>query len=77
MLKCVLDVGFGHNRWYVLGLFSELMNETHDVLESLAIAEMFQTVPPPLRQYAIGRISLSRVHPLVIAALSERNSNEL
>ena len=75
LIHCVMDVGSGHNRWYVMGVFDELMEEKHDQAESLAIAEMFGRVSPHLREWARERLSKVKLHPAIAAALN-KNSPE-
>lgn len=76
LIHCVMDVGSGHNRWYVMGVFDELMNERHDQAESLAIAEMFGRVSPHLRRWAKDRLSESKLHPAIVAALANKHRDE-
>jgi hypothetical protein len=75
LIYCVMDVGSGHNRWYVMGVFDELMEEQHDQAESLAIAEMFGRVSRHLRQWARERLSESKLHPSIVAALASRQAD--
>ena len=52
--------------------FDELMGEKHNQAESLAIAEMFGRLSPSLRKWARDRISESKLHPSVVAALTKK-----
>ena len=72
LIHCVMDVGSGHNRWYVMGIFDELMEEQHDQAESLAIAEMFSRVPQHLRMWAKERLSEAKLHPAIATALNQQ-----
>lgn len=76
LIHCVMDVGSGHNRWYVMGVFDELMEEKHDQAESLAIAEMFGRVSPYLRKWARDRLSEAKLHPAIIAALEKKQPDD-
>jgi len=76
LIYCVMNVGSGHHRWSVMGVFDELMEETHNQAESLAIAEMFEKVSPSLRQWARERLSESRLHPAIVAALNKTHSGD-
>lgn len=71
LIYCVMDVGAGHNRWYVMGVFDELMEERHSQAESLAIAEMFGRVSPSLREWARSRLSEAKLHPSIVAAIDK------
>ncbi len=76
LIHCVMDVGSGHNRWYVMGIFDELMEEQHDQAESLAIAEMFSRVSQHLRIWAKDRLSEAKLHPAIVTALNQQPVDE-
>ena len=76
LTQCVMDVGSGHNRWYVMGIFDELMDEQHDQGESLAIAEMFSRVPQHLRRWAKQRLSEAKLNPAIATALNQQRDDE-
>ncbi len=76
LIFCVMDVGAGHNRWFVEGIFDALMAETKEVAESLALAEMFRKSPSHLRLWAKERLPLGKLHPSITAAISESKDAE-
>ena len=76
LIYCVMEVGAGHNRWYVMGIFDSLMAESRDVAESLAIAEVFRKAPSHLREWARERLKTGKLHPAITSALSEVEDKE-
>lgn len=76
LIHCIMDVGSGHNRWYVMGIFDKLMEGKHDSAECLAIAEMFENVSPYLRKWAKDRLSEPKLHPAIAAALNKKKTDE-
>jgi len=77
LIRCVMDVGAGHNRWYVMGVFDDLMAAKHEMAEILAIAEMFGKVSPSLRTWARARLSEAKLHPAIAAAISKTNDHDV
>ena len=71
LIHCVMDVGSGHNRWYVMEVFDELMAEKHEMAEHLAIAEMFGKCSTHLRKWARDRLTDAKLNPAVAAALNK------
>jgi serine/threonine protein kinase len=71
LIHCVMDVGFGHNRWYVMGIFDDLMAKKHEMAEHLAFADMFEKVSVDLRDWARDRLTNAKLHPAVAAALNK------
>jgi eukaryotic-like serine/threonine-protein kinase len=69
LIRCVMEVGAGHNRWYVMGIFDELMEEKHSQAEILAISEVFGQLTPFLKNWVTERMSASKLHPTIAAAL--------
>lgn len=71
-----MDVGSGHNRWFVMEVFDDLMAEKRDTAEWLAIAEMFGKVSPYLRKWAKDRLSEAKLHPTIVAAMNKKKEND-
>lgn len=76
LILCVMDVGFGHNRWSVMSIFDDLMEERHDVAETLAIAEMFGRTSPYNRKRAMERLPMAKMKPEIVAALEKKREPE-
>lgn len=72
LLHCVMDVGAGHNRWYVMQLFEELIQESHAPAEVLAITDMLSRIPAHLRSWAKGRLPEAKLNPAIVEALNEK-----
>jgi hypothetical protein len=71
LVYCVMELGTGHNRWFVMGIFDDLMNENRDVAECLALAEVFRKAPAHLKQWAKARLPAGKLHPSIADALSQ------
>ena len=76
LIHCVMDVGSSHNRWYVMNIFDNLMDEQHDQAENLALADMFSRVSQHLRIWANKRLSESKLHPAIVTALKQQTEDE-
>lgn len=72
LIFCVMDVGFGHNRWYVMGIFDDLMEEEHDVAEVLALADVLGNASPYQRKQARDRLPLAKLDPKIVTALEKK-----
>jgi hypothetical protein len=66
----VLDLGVGHNRFYVMDLAKSLLEEKREVGENLAVAEKLKEAPASLREWVRERVSNAKLHPAISAALN-------
>jgi len=70
LVFCVLDLGVGHNRFYVMDIAESLLEMKREAGESLAIAERLKGASSSLREWVKERVSRSKLHPAIVAVLN-------
>ncbi|HBE68939.1 MAG TPA: hypothetical protein DDW52_12395 [Planctomycetaceae bacterium] len=71
LIYCVMDVGFGHNRWAVMAIFDDLIEQDFTVAETLAVAEKLRNASPNRRRQARDRLTMSKLKPEIVEALMD------
>lgn len=65
LVDCVMQVGVSHNRWYVLGIFSDLLERPKENGEEVVLVDRLQNVHESIRQHASGYVNLAKLHPTI------------
>jgi len=56
LIICTLNVGVGHNRWHVLGIFKRLIEEMRKADDVAVLGQKLQGVPISIRVSAVGSL---------------------
>ena len=65
ILHCLIELGVGHNRWHVLGIFAELIQLQKSPGEELVARDRLSSVANNVRQQAAGYIKLLKLHRIL------------
>ena len=71
LAACVLEVGAGHNRYYVMDLLQDIFELMTDPGEQLLMREKLGEISPYLLEQVTGRLSLSRIPRLIAEAFEK------
>lgn len=63
MIVCALEVGVRHNRWHVLRIFQELIQNEKEPGEDIPLVEQLEQVSSGVRLSALEWVDLSRLTP--------------
>lgn len=63
ILICVMEVGIYHNRWHVLGIFSDLIEAPKEGGEETALVAYLSQVDESSRERVAEYITLGKLHP--------------
>ena len=65
LIYCLMVVGVNHNRWHVMGIFSELIEGAKDAGEAIAIEARIMQSDESTRKWALSYINLGKLHPKI------------
>jgi serine/threonine protein kinase len=65
LIYCLMVVGVNHNRWHVMGIFSELIEGPKDAGEAIAIEARIMQSDESTRKWALNYINLGKLHPKI------------
>lgn len=65
LIFCVMDVGFGHNRYFVMDIFKEMMECRKEPGEGLAVFERLRGVPRSLLDQAGNHLSIAHLDNMI------------
>jgi serine/threonine protein kinase len=65
ILGCLLEMGVDHNRWHVIGVFTELLELPKAPGEELAAKDKLASISEDKRKKAAGDLTLARLHRLL------------
>lgn len=74
LLHCLVDLGVGHNRFHVIGLAQEALQQPRTPAENIALAERIQGTSPRNKDWLIENLPASRRDRLLERALGARPS---
>ena len=63
LIECVLSMGYRHNRWHVLGVFSEMIESPKEPGEELAVVDVLRDVPQAVREAGATYVAEGKLHP--------------
>jgi hypothetical protein len=65
ILQCLLQMGVGHNRWHVMGRFSELLQLPKDAAEALIAHDKLKLVEDNVRQKAASNLNVAKLSSII------------
>lgn len=65
LVTCTLLVGVGQNRWHVLEIFSNLIEDVQEAGEVLLLKNKLEKIPQRTRMQAISYMRIGRISPLL------------
>jgi len=65
LVYCAMEIGVSHNRWHVLRVFGQLMQEPKERGEAMVLAGRLRQADEETRKYAAGCLSVDELHPRV------------
>ncbi|HZZ79993.1 MAG TPA: serine/threonine-protein kinase [Gemmataceae bacterium] len=71
LVFCVLDLGIGHNRFFVMDIAESLLETKREVGENLAIAERLKEASSSIRDWVKEHVSPSKLHPAILSVLND------
>lgn len=71
LVKCTLQVGVGHNRFYVLEIFSNLIEKVRETGEVLLLKNKLEKIGQWTRKKAIPYMKLGSISPLLQSMFQE------
>lgn len=65
IIYCTLILGAGHNRWHVLGVFSELIQNPNEAGEEHAVIDKLSSVDQRSIETGKEYLNLNKLHPVI------------
>lgn len=65
LVSCTMEVGARHNRWYVLGIFRELLESGNDGQEVVVLAQQLEEIDKRLREKSVEYLDMKNINQLI------------
>jgi eukaryotic-like serine/threonine-protein kinase len=76
LLHCLIELGVGHNRFYVTALAQKLLNQARTPAENIALAERIHGASPRNKDWLLENLPMSRRDRMLERALGGAQGNE-
>lgn len=66
LIRCLMEVGFHHNRFFVIGLLQSILYSISDVAESLSVVEEIKRLSPYIKSMLLDTVDTNKIRSSVL-----------